>query len=147
MCGVFAVEVDVCFFFKQKTAYELRISDWSSDVCSSDLIHPAQVIGDLHQRHGNGLELTGQFDRRVLRRQRLEIVIRGDEFQAGPRGQSTCKTFAEARIGIDAGADRGAAKCELQQTRLRRIEPFGSSEEHTSELQSLMRISYAVFCL
>src|SRR3546814_1707427 len=28
-----------CFFFKQKTAYELRISDWSSDVCSSDLEH------------------------------------------------------------------------------------------------------------
>src|SRR3546814_2996260 len=26
-----------CFFFKQKTAYEMRISDWSSDVCSSDL--------------------------------------------------------------------------------------------------------------
>src|SRR3546814_8248319 len=33
------VPIDVCvfFFFKQKTAYELRISDWSSDVCSSDL--------------------------------------------------------------------------------------------------------------
>src|SRR3546814_2850043 len=28
------------FFFKQKTAYEMRISDWSSDVCSSDLVHP-----------------------------------------------------------------------------------------------------------
>src|SRR3546814_3903945 len=28
----------MCFFFKQKTAYEMRISDWSSDVCSSDLI-------------------------------------------------------------------------------------------------------------
>src|SRR3546814_2784024 len=28
------------FFFKQKTAYEMRISDWSSDVCSSDLLHP-----------------------------------------------------------------------------------------------------------
>src|SRR3546814_20517635 len=28
----------ICFFFKQKTAYEMRISDWSSDVCSSDLI-------------------------------------------------------------------------------------------------------------
>src|SRR3546814_1217500 len=28
----------MCFFFKQKTAYELRISDWSSDVCSSDLL-------------------------------------------------------------------------------------------------------------
>src|SRR3546814_3725808 len=31
-----------CFFFKQKTAYEMRISDWSSDVCSSDLVQIAQ---------------------------------------------------------------------------------------------------------
>src|SRR3546814_7060299 len=35
-CGVF-------FFFKQKTAYEMRISDWSSDVCSSDLGFPMRV--------------------------------------------------------------------------------------------------------
>src|SRR3546814_1417707 len=34
---VYAVGVRVVFFFKQKTAYEMRISDWSSDVCSSDL--------------------------------------------------------------------------------------------------------------
>src|SRR3546814_4804478 len=33
------------FFFKQKTAYEVRISDWSSDVCSSDLFAPLRVIG------------------------------------------------------------------------------------------------------
>src|SRR3546814_7109646 len=33
----------IFFFFKQKTAYEMRISDWSSDVCSSDLIEPANV--------------------------------------------------------------------------------------------------------
>src|SRR3546814_2118886 len=33
----------VCFFFKQKTAYEMRISDWSSDVCSSDLGPAAQA--------------------------------------------------------------------------------------------------------
>src|SRR3546814_16873513 len=38
------------FFFKQKTAYEVRISDWSSDVCSSDLPHPA----DLATHGGNG---------------------------------------------------------------------------------------------
>src|SRR3546814_5823165 len=38
-----------CFFFKQKTAYEMRISDWSSDVCSSDLIVPELLIG-----HGSG---------------------------------------------------------------------------------------------
>src|SRR3546814_8718648 len=34
--------VSVFFFFKQKTAYEMRISDWSSDVCSSDLDRPAE---------------------------------------------------------------------------------------------------------
>src|SRR3546814_9440668 len=36
--------VDDVFFFKQKTAYEMRISDWSSDVCSSDLLHTNGVI-------------------------------------------------------------------------------------------------------
>src|SRR3546814_5044832 len=36
------------FFFKQKTAYEMRISDWSSDVCSSDLA-PNRNSGDVHQ--------------------------------------------------------------------------------------------------
>src|SRR3546814_10337654 len=34
---VLGFDIDVFFFFKQKTAYEMRISDWSSDVCSSDL--------------------------------------------------------------------------------------------------------------
>src|SRR3546814_4674293 len=34
----------VCFFFKRKTAYEMRISDWSSDVCSSDLYHSAGTV-------------------------------------------------------------------------------------------------------
>src|SRR3546814_4674972 len=39
------------FFFKQKTAYEMRISDWSSDVCSSDLIlHDARCLGDDRKR-------------------------------------------------------------------------------------------------
>src|SRR3546814_2850889 len=34
------------FFFKQKTAYEMRISDWSSDVCSSDLVKGEGVVGE-----------------------------------------------------------------------------------------------------
>src|SRR3546814_9660784 len=42
MCVVFLF---VFFFFKQKTAYELRISDWSSDVCSSDLPMPGRSSG------------------------------------------------------------------------------------------------------
>src|SRR3546814_4503284 len=37
LCYSFVVVVLIVFFFKQKTAYEMRISDWSSDVCSSDL--------------------------------------------------------------------------------------------------------------
>src|SRR3546814_5491831 len=43
---VYAIPVLVfCFFFKQKTAYEMRISDWSSDVCSSDLYVIGQIEG------------------------------------------------------------------------------------------------------
>src|SRR3546814_4531783 len=60
------------FFFKQKTAYEMRISDWSSDVCSSDL------IGDTAKR---------AFERRLQRLlsgQRLPATIAGaDVFDAG----------------------------------------------------------------
>src|SRR3546814_3348646 len=36
-CSLYLYFVSLFFFFKQKTAYEMRISDWSSDVCSSDL--------------------------------------------------------------------------------------------------------------
>src|SRR3546814_11280138 len=49
------------FFFKQKTAYEMRISDWSSDVCSSDLIYPAtdMHMGTAsHDSYGEGHLLT-----------------------------------------------------------------------------------------
>src|SRR3546814_3473690 len=40
----------ILFFFKQKTAYEMRISDWSSDVCSSDLLPPRE--GETLRAHG-----------------------------------------------------------------------------------------------
>src|SRR3546814_5476570 len=47
--------IDVAFFFfKQKTAYEMRISDWSSDVCSSDLIKKGIARGRLSRWPGNG---------------------------------------------------------------------------------------------
>src|SRR3546814_1737043 len=42
----------VCFFFKQKTAYEMRISDWSSDVCSSDLLRDEGPLGLADRRLG-----------------------------------------------------------------------------------------------
>src|SRR3546814_8350228 len=52
---MFVVLYDSCFFFfKQKTAYEMRISDWSSDVCSSDLATPARKPRRSRGRaHGN----------------------------------------------------------------------------------------------
>src|SRR3546814_7286233 len=50
--------VRVFFFFKQKTAYELRISDWSSDVCSSDLVQAFQYNG---KYYGIPLYLDAKF--------------------------------------------------------------------------------------
>src|SRR3546814_2819179 len=52
----------VCFFFKQKTAYEMRISDWSSDVCSSDLAHGAgsTMIRSTVGRPANGPSVPGR---------------------------------------------------------------------------------------
>src|SRR3546814_1698867 len=74
LCGVF-----VFFFCKQKTAYEMRISDWSSDVCSSDLltIDPAyfRLTGGIERwlyrlvrKHGGRQEHGWQFDFRHLHR-------------------------------------------------------------------------------
>src|SRR3546814_3135453 len=42
--------IDVVFFFKQKTAYEVRISDWSSDVCSSDLLGTRELMRTVGDR-------------------------------------------------------------------------------------------------
>src|SRR3546814_6747110 len=53
-CGnVGALEEVECFFFKQKTAYEMRISDWSSDVCSSDLATSGVVLVKVNSLDGH----------------------------------------------------------------------------------------------
>src|SRR3546814_5876696 len=58
------------FFFKQKTAYEMRISDWSSDVCSSDL----QALGPFYQQRPFGKRLVqSQFFRLFGMREAVEI--------------------------------------------------------------------------
>src|SRR3546814_7603418 len=49
--------VFIFFFFKQKTAYEMRISDWSSDVCSSDLKDLHAFYGESHILHGMDFEI------------------------------------------------------------------------------------------
>src|SRR3546814_1567686 len=72
----------VFFFFKQKTAYEMRISDWSSDVCSSDL---DIAVG--------GNDEAGP-QRRRLPRDRLPIVAeaRSEERRVGKECVSTCRS-------------------------------------------------------
>src|SRR3546814_3285550 len=64
MCGsVLSVVLMFVFFFKQKAAYEVRISDWSSDVCSSDL--PVEVGGNVVVVE----PLVGQFGNQITKAQ------------------------------------------------------------------------------
>src|SRR3546814_6930526 len=80
--------VSVFFFFKQKTAYEMRISDWSSDVCSSDLLPFEAVIGLVEgareQAGSPALELRGVGARRTgganepARQRHVAVVVGAD---------------------------------------------------------------------
>src|SRR3546814_4623717 len=110
----------VFFFFKQKTAYEMRISDWSSDVCSSDL---------------------------------LSAPIHASTHPASLSAAANCSLTMLARIwmvkGTPASSSRTCSENSVSQStrKPKMSSAIQRSEEHTSELQSLMRISYAVFCL
>src|SRR3546814_5066011 len=106
----------------------MRISDWSSDVCSSDLAGRQLRSETLQHSAGNPVYAVRQ-DRAANRRYGKPPLIRHHA-----RGQP-------ARHPSDS---RGAAPVGGSTRSLGRR---ARSEEHTSELQSLMRISYAVFCL
>src|SRR3546814_1902884 len=110
------------FFFKQKTAYEMRISDWSSDVCSSDLRFR------LGGRRTCG---CGDVPPNLFRERHAAGAIR------------RCRSAAFLYVGIPDGAPPPTSFIVTSLDGATN----GRSEEHTSELQSLMRISYAVFCL
>src|SRR3546814_1835214 len=104
----------------------MRISDWSSDVCSSDLL---------------------KLDMDMLKRP-VNVGFSGGEKK---RNEMVQMGILDPRLAIldetDSGLDIDALRVvgEGINTIMRR--PDKRSEEHTSELQSLMRISYAVFCL
>src|SRR3546814_3471046 len=131
------------FFFKQKTAYEMRISDWSSDVCSSDLL----VAG------GSGCLVEAEAERQpgaMQQRRRQQEAEAISEAGSGDWHLGAVGMAMEHGEGADQrhGRDRRQRQAERQgaadhddrerDARLR-------SEEHTSELQSLMRTPYAVF--
>src|SRR3546814_4238578 len=125
------------FFFKQKTAYEMRISDWSSDVCSSDLVLP-DVVDLLHREVGIrlGMRQIGMGDpveRDARHAQALPAACRVPPSGAATRRSAASNMRKPAGSRKTVTRSPGSKRCR--------------SEEHTSELQSLMRISYAVFCL
>src|SRR3546814_4397733 len=82
----------ICFlFFKQKTAYEMRISDWSSDVCSSDLVHQqsdvvVEVEDTVAQADAASIGPVGHVD----------VVIRSEERRVGKECVSTCRSWWSA---------------------------------------------------
>src|SRR3546814_5106822 len=111
----------------------MRISDWSSDVCSSDLLALRvaidELVGMAARQHGEPHQFLGDIDDAVIiaRGQHASCVV---ELGIG---------LGDARLVGDGDHPHPAAE-DAQCVDAR-------SEEHTSELQSLMRISYAVFCL
>src|SRR3546814_3822653 len=108
----------------------MRISDWSSDVCSSDLEPRVLQLRE-------GLEALGDA-REFFERVGLQQLFH--------RGEAECVVFLILFEAL-ALARRAFAVLIVAVGRGFLLDLVLRSEEHTSELQSLMRISYAVFCL
>src|SRR3546814_3909858 len=134
--------VFVCFF-KQKTAYELRISDWNSDVCSSDLARGAQGAGGGDAGAGRAGRLGARLPARAFGRPAAARGA-GARAGAGSRTAAARRAVLQPRYRNPPAPGRRAARPAQGQ---RCDGADGRSEEHTSELQSLMGHSYAVFCL
>src|SRR3546814_7378411 len=127
------------FFCKQKTAYEMRISDWSSDVCSSDLVGSGDAgienaLGVAEEALENRVTILNRS--RDFARAKAKNV--SDLMDAGENGAIDIRTETQPRLVEDGWMTLETPNGD---------ERIARSEEHTSELQSLMRISYAVFCL
>src|SRR3546814_1452562 len=112
----------------------MRISDWSSDVCSSDLLRHREkaVIGRIEQSNHEQGRCPGDDLRE-------DLTARSPDYRAAHAAPERLGAFL---ICADALEFRGFTHHFFL---LARVSP--RSEEHTSELQSLMRISYVVFCL
>src|SRR3546814_7323702 len=117
----------------------MRISDWSSDVCSSDLI-----VDDGADRNLPDLHRIARLHVHLLARD--DLIAGGDALRSQNIGDLPVLILHQR----DEGGTVGVIFQALDSRRnvpLAPLEIDERSEEHTSELQSLMRISYAVFCL
>src|SRR3546814_4545677 len=114
----------------------MRISDWSSDVCSSDLPFQRPPVRAYPQRDDPYLgRAIGRQGSRGSASHLPDRPVRAPKF----RSFDIRAEFPDRRVGSGPLLHHAAGAETLRQ--------FSRSEEHTSELQSLMRISYAVFCL
>src|SRR3546814_7947899 len=143
----------------------MRISDWSSDVCSSDLADGARRVVDVLRGHTADAGATRSIAATVLGRIAVAAAIGADDrhgllrvhaHRAEGVWRQRClfdrdgvwcgvavRQSSPGQQRIECRFDRVVAVQTVGEQRVREIR----SEEHTSELQSLMRISYAVFCL
>src|SRR3546814_6274970 len=112
----------------------MRISDWSSDVCSSDLLAEGFRRAALWRDAD-----TGPFDRSEVHTAQSQLDARDLARRSRHLFRRPLPSMERQRP--DRRPVVGSAGASRHRWRVRR------SEEHTSELQSLMRISYAVFCL
>src|SRR3546814_5513272 len=143
-CGVRWVVLFV--FFEQKTAYGMRIRDWSSEVCSSDLVRIVAGARDdmsicLVEKAGETVNLSVGFQRSA----------QGACHHQPGIVPGLALEHPAPRISVsDAGLGEHIAMLDRETPCIDDREDIGfrvRSEEHTSELQSLMPISYAGFCL
>src|SRR3546814_10311148 len=133
------------FFFKQKTAYEMRISDWSSDVCSSDLTQADEVETEQEDRRCR--RALACFDLAMGKGDGRREIHAAEEMRHGRHGEHDRDVGGEGIGDLERDQQREAAGSHPESTLVGSAGEPVRSEEHTSELQSLMRISYAVFCL
>src|SRR3546814_2700383 len=124
----------------------MRISDWSSDVCSSDLEAAARQGAPRDDGHA-GVDAVGEHLPLLLAVEQVVVVLHRDE--AGPAlALSHVLGLGELPRPHRRGPDVARlARLHHVVERLHGLLDRSRSEEHTSELQSLMRISYADFCL
>src|SRR3546814_4541849 len=134
-----------------KPAYEMRISDWSSDVCSSDrrMVCKVQRLLDRGIAAADHRDLLAAIEEAVARRAggnafALHRFLAVEPQPFGLRAGGDDEHVAFVHVAAVAGQpERTPRQIDIDD----RIPDEARSEEHTSELQSLMRTSYAAFCL
>src|SRR3546814_3422055 len=125
------------FFFKQKTAYEMRISDWSSDVCSSDL---DALPGLIEAAQGKALLLVldGVQDPHNLGACLRSAAAAGATAVVIPKDKAVQVNATVRQTSAGAADSVPVVRVTNLSRTLREVQKLGRSEEHTSELQSPM---------